>query len=370
MPVPTVIGDLSTTAASNYPAGSDSPAMLDDVQRAHASFIAQLRDNRALFGANSDITSLSAITSINAGPMGGLRSRFTNGGMAIDQRNNGSAQTFTAAAALAYCVDCWYGYCTGANVTGQRVSGSGNTRYRYQFTGAASVTKIGFAQRIQVADCYDLNNRAVMLGVDLANSLLTTVTWTAWYANTEDTFGTLASPTRTQISTGTITVTSTPTRYYVPISIPAAAATGIEVEFSVAAQTSGTWSIGEAQLVAGAASELWREIRPEGLELALCYRRVQPVDFGIVGIAGSSTALNVSFKTIPPMRAAPSITPMAGTVSFYGASAFSSTTSPTVGGATVNGGFLTWTGFTGLTGGNAYFMNTPPSTLPLLVADL
>ena len=42
MPVPTTIDQLSTTAASNYPSGSDSPATLDDVQRAHASFIAQL----------------------------------------------------------------------------------------------------------------------------------------------------------------------------------------------------------------------------------------------------------------------------------------------------------------------------------------
>ena len=42
MPVPSVITDLSTTAASNYPAGTDSPSTLDDVQRAHASFIRQL----------------------------------------------------------------------------------------------------------------------------------------------------------------------------------------------------------------------------------------------------------------------------------------------------------------------------------------
>lgn len=42
MPVPTVITDLSTTAASNYPAGTDSPSVLDDVQRAHAGFIRQL----------------------------------------------------------------------------------------------------------------------------------------------------------------------------------------------------------------------------------------------------------------------------------------------------------------------------------------
>lgn len=44
MPLPTVITDLSITAASNYPAGTDSPATLDDVQRAHAAFIAQTRD--------------------------------------------------------------------------------------------------------------------------------------------------------------------------------------------------------------------------------------------------------------------------------------------------------------------------------------
>jgi len=44
MPLPTLITDLSTTAASNWPAGSDTPATLDDTQRAHAAFIAQLRD--------------------------------------------------------------------------------------------------------------------------------------------------------------------------------------------------------------------------------------------------------------------------------------------------------------------------------------
>lgn len=44
MPVPTAITDLSTVAASNYPQGSDSPSTLDDVQRAHGSFIAKLRD--------------------------------------------------------------------------------------------------------------------------------------------------------------------------------------------------------------------------------------------------------------------------------------------------------------------------------------
>ena len=43
MPVPSDITALSTTAASNSPAGSETPASLDDYLRSHAAFIAQLR---------------------------------------------------------------------------------------------------------------------------------------------------------------------------------------------------------------------------------------------------------------------------------------------------------------------------------------
>ena len=263
------------------------------------------------------------------GPTGGvftagLRNRFINGGMAIDQRNAGAAQTITAGAALAYCIDRWYAYCTGANVTGQRVAGSGTSQYRYQFTGAASVSKIGFAQRIEAANSFDLNGRAVTVAVDLANSLLTTVTWTAWYATTADTFGTLASPTRTLIGSGSITVNATATRYYVPITLPAGANTGIEIEFSVAAQTSGTWTIGEAQLVAGSASELWREQRPAGLELALCQRY-----YNVIGSRGGDLFLyhpgaqsNAFVATIAypvTMRVTPSTTSITGAVSYTNA---------------------------------------------------
>lgn len=53
MPVPASINDLSTTAGSNSPPGSESPAALDDYQRAHASFIAQLRDGKLAASAVS-----------------------------------------------------------------------------------------------------------------------------------------------------------------------------------------------------------------------------------------------------------------------------------------------------------------------------
>lgn len=223
--------------------------------------------------------------------LNGDGNKFTNGSMEVDQRNNGNAQTITAGAALAYTIDRWYAYCTGANVTGQQVAGSGTTRKRYQFTGAASVTGIGFGQRIAAANAYDLNGGTATLSVDLANSLLTTVSWTAYYANTADTFGTLASPTRTQIATGTFTVNSTVARYSTQIAIPAAATTGIEVVFSVGAQTSGTWTIGKAKLEAGSnATPLVP--RPFEQELLICQRYFWTNYDGVaVGTATTAGAL-------------------------------------------------------------------------------
>ena len=186
-----------------------------------------------------------------------LRNRIINGGMAIDQRNSGASQTITAGAALAYTVDRFYAYCTGANVTGSRIANSTNnpannpSQYAYQFAGAASVTGIGFGTRIEAINCWDLAGTTATLSVNLANGLLTTVTWTASYANSTDSFGSLASPTVTQIATGTFTVNASLSRYSVSIPIPIAATTGIQIVFTVGAQTSQTWQINNVQLEPG-----------------------------------------------------------------------------------------------------------------------
>lgn len=247
---------------------------------------------------------------INNGPIAGNRNRIIGGSMAVDQRNAGAAQTFTAAAALAYSVDRWYGYCTGDNVTGQRVAGATAGQYRYQFTGAASVTAIGFGQRIEQLNSTDLAGTTATLSVDLANSVLTTVTWTAYYATTADTFGTLASPTRTQIATGTFTVNSTVTRYSTNISVPAAATTGIEIVFTVGAQTSGTWTIGNVQLEPGTVATPF-ERRSYGQELALCQRYYQVfANFNIEGYANAATtrAVTIPLPFLVQMRATPTRT--------------------------------------------------------------
>ena len=271
----------------------------------------------------------------------GFKNRIINGAMTTDQRNAAASQTFTAAAALAYSVDRWYGYCTGANVTGQQVAGSTtptNTQFRYRFTGAASVTAVGLGQRIEQKNSYDLAGSTCTLSADLAiSATLTTVTWTAYYATTTaDTFGTLASPTVTQIATGTFTVSATVTNFSANISVPAAATTGIQVLFTVGALTAGlTWTVGNVQFEKGATATSF-DYRPYGTELALCQRyywksyssSIIPGAAGInqagsvmiyIPATGNTVRCTMPYKV--NMRTAPTVTiynPETGTAGFGG----------------------------------------------------
>ena len=204
-----------------------------------------------------------------------LRNRIINGNMYVAQR--GTSATVTAGTTVPTsstgypCVDRWFVYSTGANVTAAQVAGATNNKNLLQITGAASVTAVGIGQRIEQLNSYDLAGQTCTLSVLMANSVLTTVTWTASYATTADTFGTIVAPTKTQIATGTFTVSSTLTQYTANISIPAAATTGIEILFTVGAQTTGTWQVGNAQLEAGSAATPF-ERRLYGTEFMLCQR--------------------------------------------------------------------------------------------------
>lgn len=64
MPVPSNISDLSQTAGSNSPAGSESPTLLDDYHRTTFAFIAKLRDGQG-FSNPVDLAS-AATTDIGA----------------------------------------------------------------------------------------------------------------------------------------------------------------------------------------------------------------------------------------------------------------------------------------------------------------
>lgn len=292
----------------------------------------------------------------------GFRNRIINGDFKIDQRNAGAAQTITAGAALAYTVDRWYAYCTGANVTGQQVAGSSQTQKRYQFTGAASVTAIGFGTRLEAQNTYDLNSQTVTIAADLANSLLTTVTWTLYRATTsDDTFGTLASPTITQIATGTFTVNSTVTRYNAQASVPAAATTGLQLVLSVGAQTSGTWTIGDVQLELGSTATAFEQ-RPYPVELAMCQRYYYRIPGSSQQAFGTSANVSTTLTDVvttfqPKMRAAPTALQQSGTAGDYGVvygSTFGACSAvPTFSSATTETARTRFTMSSGLTAGYA-----------------
>jgi hypothetical protein len=204
-----------------------------------------------------------------------FKNRFINGGMTIAQRANSAtvtSGTSVPTSSTGYpAVDRWFVYSTGANVTAAQVAGSNNTQNVMQITGAASVTVIGVGQRIENNNSYDLAGQTVTLSVNISNSLLTNVTWEASYANTSNTFGTIGTPTKTQISTGTFTVNSTITQYSTQISIPSNATTGVEILFTVGAQTSGTWVIGNAQLEVGSSASAFEYV-DQTTQLCMCQR--------------------------------------------------------------------------------------------------
>ena len=335
--------------------------------------------NVDLYRIDGNVGSLSNVqtSALNGGPLAGTRNRVINGDMATDQRNAGASQTFTAAAALAYSVDRWYGYCTGANVTGQRVQGATVGQFRYQFTGATSVTAIGFGQRIEQLNSADLADTTATLSVDLANSVLTSVTWAAYYATTADTFGTLASPTRTLIATGTFTVNSTVTRYNANISVPAAATTGIEIVLTVGAQTSGTWTIGNVQLEAGTVATPF-ERRSYGQELSLCQRYFEilssygnsfaPLGNGAAS-SGTRAFCNFFFQVLK--RAAPSMSATAANT-FSISSATNTSLIPTAITADTVGPFATAFYLdvaSGLVAGNATRVTSNSSTTATISAN-
>ena len=239
----------------------------------------------------------------------GFKNRIINGAMVIDQRNAGAAQTITTGGGNQYTVDRWYAVPVGANVTGQQITSANISTYR--FTGAASNTNIYFIQRIEAKNIADCASSTVTLSCNLANSLLTTVTWTAYYPTASDNYAGY-----TQIATGTFTVNSTLTNYSAQISLPSSASNGLMIQLNVGAQTSGTWTIGNVQLEKGSTATSF-DYRPYGTELALCQRYYEQI------IAENRMLISSGYMLISathyqsqyyavPKRASPTIT-IAGT---------------------------------------------------------
>jgi len=116
MPIPSAISDLSTTPSLNSPAGSESPALVDDYLRTHAAFIKQVSDSKdTLDAANVKLTgnqtiagtktfsSAPVVPGLNGGQLAGMRNKIINGKMEIAQRG----ASFAAIANGDYSLDRW-----------------------------------------------------------------------------------------------------------------------------------------------------------------------------------------------------------------------------------------------------------------------
>jgi hypothetical protein len=143
-----------------------------------------------------------------------------------------------------------------------------------------------------------------------------TVTWTAFFATTSDTFGTLASPTKTQIATGSFPANPAIPRSSANISIPSGATTGIEIVFSVSALPSGqALNLVNCQLEPAVNTTTPEptafERLPISTVLALCQRYFWALTEG-VGIEGSAGTAAQGFSgtvRFPvPMRTTPTVT--------------------------------------------------------------
>lgn len=250
------------------------------------------------------------------------RNYIIGGSFDFCQRYGTSAHSLVANVP-AYTVDRFSLYSVGATTTGQIIAATNTTPALYQITGAAGNTLIFCKHRIEATNCANLGGKVVTFALDLANSLTTAVTWIIRRANSYDNFAGI-----TDIKSSTFTVNSTLNRYSTTLTLPAEAVYGLEIEFYVSTQTSGTWKIARVMLNEGpVAAPFERAGGTIGGELALCQRyyensfstNVVPSDANITTTANSILLSKVGtlcygaqkFKV--PKR----VYPVAGNIKYY-----------------------------------------------------
>ena len=186
---------------------------------------------------------------------GNNRNYIINSDFKIAQANTSASVTAgnsVPTASLGYPVfDCWFVYSVGANST---LSQEGNlSAKRLQLQTNASTTAMGIGQRIESVDAVNLAIKTVTLSFECSHSNLTSLTITASRPTTSaDTFGTIASPTKTQINTTTISITNTLTRYSITFTCPQEVERGLEVLFTFGSNaSSGTFQLANVKLEEG-----------------------------------------------------------------------------------------------------------------------
>jgi len=270
-----------------------------------------------------------------------FRNRIINGALRNDQRNNGASQSITSGGTIAYTTDRFYVSCTGANITSQRVAGTGY-QYAQTLTGAASNTGTLYGQRIESNNCFDWAGKQINVQVPISAIGIASVTWNAYVANTTDTFSA-----KTLLATGTLSLTGAVETKYFSFAAGANAGRGIAIEFVTGALTAGqsiTYQ-GAIQAEAGQVSPF--EYVEMGEDLRRCMRYYESgfvIQSNAAPSAGQYMEFLVQFKVTK--RVIPTIS---YSISSSGNCSAADVRNPTVQGMTAfasaaAGGQYTWNG--------------------------
>lgn len=165
MPTPTDISELSTTPSANSPAGSEAPSGGDDIIRAHAAFIATLRDK---LNGTSDTGTIKNATF--SGTMAGAASWAGLQTFAAGIAATTGATVGNSAQADANTLD-WY---EEGSFTPGVTFGGGATGVTYNANRGGSFTRIGnrvyFELRLRLSSKGSSTGAASITGLPYAFS--------------------------------------------------------------------------------------------------------------------------------------------------------------------------------------------------------
>jgi hypothetical protein len=301
----------------------------------------------SIVGVSSVGVTTAYVTSINDGPISGARNRIINGDMRIDQRNNGSAVTSSAA----YPVDRWqigFGGAVAVSVSrsGDAPVGFTNSLYIDITTADTSITGSDFLSTSTIIEGFNISD----LNWGTSNALPITISF--WIKCTTAgtyavSFRNAATVTRSYVATYSISAGEVNTWTYKTITVPgdttgtwnSTNGQGIQVNFTfmvgpnIQSPSNNTWNSGNyigsssvtnlaastanevritgVQLEAGTVATPF-ERRSFGQELALCQRYYYSTPEqgfahpGVVLVYGNPTYSSFSIPFPVTMRVAPS----------------------------------------------------------------
>jgi hypothetical protein len=335
-------------------------------------------------GATTTINGFTPTVSNMAG-----RNRLINGGMGVDQRNNGTAVTVTTS--NTFGVDRMFSQnLTGTGVITTQQSTLGGVK-SLKVTATTAVTALttdlfvrGVEQRLEAQNVHDLNGKTITVSFrvetnwsgNLPISFLNSDSSRSYVVDRPVVSGVNNIAITLPLESTTVLVNTNASGFTVSI--------GFNNEATFRTATTGSWLAGsfyvsttstqwtktlnnfinitDLQLEEGAVATPF-EHRMYGQELALCQRYLRPIA-AATGFANGTTVVDCALSW-PTMRATPTL--VNGTLQFtaYGTSA--SYTQSAVGSSLPNGigpsgGKIRFTNFTGLTSNAVYACSAEIST--------